>query len=430
MKTKQQIIWQPNPGPQTEALKCNEGEILYGGARGGGKTDAGIAWLLRWVNNPEYRFLVIRRNSGDLKDWIDRAKKMYKHLEADFVQGEVRFPSGAKGFFGHLHDADAYERYQGHEYQKILIEELTHIPTEELYLRLIGSCRSTVDGLKPQVFCTTNPGNVGHKWVKKRFVAPTKPGKRFTDPRGLTRIFIPAKVEDNPVLIKKDPNYINYLESLPAGLREAWREGSWESFEVKGAYYTKQIQEARQQLHVTKVAYETQLPVHTVWDLGVGDSTAIGFFQQYGNEIRMLDYYENSGEGLQFYAKILDEKGYKYGNAIMPHDINVRELGTGKSRKETAESLGIKPIIVAPMLPVDDGIQAVRMMFNRIWFDEVKCKDFLEALSQYRKEWDQKKNCFKNKPLHDWTSHAADMIRYLATSELQKPKTIIVHHGR
>lgn len=428
MKTKQKILWQSNPGPQTEALTRVEKEILYGGARGGGKTDAGIAMLLRWIGNAEYRFLVIRRNSGDLKDWVDRAQQMWRDTGAEFTQGEVRFPSGAKGVFGHLYDNDAYERYQGHEYQKIVIEELTHIPNEELYLKLIASCRSTVDGIKPQVFCTTNPGNIGHKWVRQRFVDVSKPGERFVDKFGGTRVFIPAKVEDNPVLMEKDPDYVNFLDSLPDGLREAWREGSWDNFEVKGAYYSKPIEQARREGRITSVPYDKYLDVHTWWDLGIGDSTAILFFQVYGMEWRLIDSFEASGEGLAYYREVLDDKGYRYGRHFAPHDIEVKELGTGKSRLETAKELGIK-FEVAPKLSIDDGIQAVRMRFGTLWIDQNKNEAFLEALEQYRKEFDEKRNCFKNKPFHDWTSHYADALRYWSVTKFKPTGFVQVRHG-
>ncbi len=353
---------------------------------------------------------------------------MWRGTGAEFVQGEVRFPSGAKGIFGHLHDGDAYERYQGHEYQKMVIEELTHIPTEELYLKLMASCRSTVDGLTPQIFCTTNPGNAGHKWVKKRFVDITKHNERYSDKGGRTRIFIPAKIEDNPELMRKDPKYVAYLDSLPNALRLAWREGSWETFEVKGSYYTKWIEEARKDGRITSVPYDKSLEVHTWWDLGIGDSTVILFFQNYGHEWRLIDTFSAEGEGLAYYRSVLDEKGYLYGKHYAPHDIQVRELSTGKSRLETAKTLGIK-FKVAPRLPIDDGIQAVRTRFNTLWIDQEKCEDFLEAISQYRKEFDDKRNMFKDKPLHDWTSHYADALRYWGISKHSTQGFVQFRHG-
>lgn len=231
--------WKPQP-KQIQAMIRKEFEILYGGARGGGKTEAGIVWLTypEYRNNPRYRALTIRKQADDLKDWVDRAYVLYRRVGAKKVgtPPEFHFPSGAIIRTGHLRDEDAYEKYQGHEYQRMLIEELTQIPEEVRYLQLISSCRSTVDGLRPQVFCTTNPGGPGHWWVRARFIDPVPPGIPYTDPlSGRSRIFIPATVDDNPILLEKDPSYIQFLDSLPNGLREAWRYGSWD-FVVGAAF--------------------------------------------------------------------------------------------------------------------------------------------------------------------------------------------------
>lgn len=224
--------WHPHP-KQIEALQRSEFEVLYGGARGPGKTDAGIVWMQKTAGNPEFRGLVIRKNADDLHDWVDRARHMYSGWKVEVVgkPAEIRFPSGAKIRTGHLKDDNAYEKYQGHEYQRMLIEELTQITDEERYIKLISSCRSTVDNLPARVFLTTNPGGPGHQWVKKRFVDPTTPGKPFRDPQtDRTRIFIQAKVQDNPTLIKKDPGYVQFLDGLPFELRKAWRDGDWDVF--------------------------------------------------------------------------------------------------------------------------------------------------------------------------------------------------------
>ncbi|MDL1870624.1 hypothetical protein FBR05_00275 [Deltaproteobacteria bacterium PRO3] len=229
----QKIFWQAHPGPQTEALRRSEFEILYGGARGGGKTECGLVVMIepKYVFNPRYRFLVVRKNAKDLDDWLDRARWMYSPLKAEVIGREIRFPSGAVGRTGNLKDKNAFEQYIGHEYQKILIEEMTLIPSEESYEKLVSSCRSTVPGLTPQVFATTNPGNAGHIWVKNRFV---KHGamKPYRDPTtGRWRVYIPARVDDNPTLMQRDPTYVNWLRGLPPKLRAAWLEGNWDVFE-------------------------------------------------------------------------------------------------------------------------------------------------------------------------------------------------------
>lgn len=194
------------------------------------------------------------------------------------------------------------------------------------------------------------------------------------------------------------------------------------SFEAstKGAYYRDQIQKMRDERRITHVPYEPMLPVYTWWDLGMSDSTSIGFFQIVGREIRMIDYYEASGEGLNHYANILTSKGYTYAEHYAPHDIEVRELGTGKSRKEIASNYGIN-FLTVPNLPIQDGINAARIRMNRLWIDEKKCERFIDAISQYRKEWNDKMGDYKATPLHDWTSHAADMLRYWAVTNVYAP---------
>lgn len=191
---------------------------------------------------------------------------------------------------------------------------------------------------------------------------------------------------------------------------------------VHGAYYGREMSQAEKDNRITKVPWEPKLKVHTAWDLGIGDSTAIWFVQQSGKEIRVIDYYENSGVGLDHYAKVLGEKSYVYGDHILPHDATVKELGTGRSREETLRSLGIVPRII-PAQSVEDGINAARLQIPRCWFDADRCKRGIEALRQYRRDYDEKLKNFKQRPLHDWTSHAADAFRYLALG-LREPVSV------
>lgn len=185
------------------------------------------------------------------------------------------------------------------------------------------------------------------------------------------------------------------------------------SFEaaVKGAYYGKEMNDAEDR--IAAVPYDPRLPVHTAWDLGVADSTVIWFIQTHGSETRVIDVLKGEGVGLDWYAKQLQERDYLWGNHYLPHDVEVRELGTGKSRKEVLEGLGIKAT-VCPSIPVADGIQAVRMLLPTCWFDKVKCKVGIEALRMYRRDYDEKRQEFRVNPLHDWTSHYADAFRYFA----------------
>jgi len=178
---------------------------------------------------------------------------------------------------------------------------------------------------------------------------------------------------------------------------------------IIGAYYGKEMSAAAER--ITRVPHDPAVEVETWWDLGIGDSTAVWFVQRVNSEIRFIDYIEASGEGLPFYAKALRERPYLYSRHVLPHDVEVRELGTGKSRKEMLAGLGMQNIVVAPKLPIDDGIQAVRMLLPRAWFDAEKCKQGIEALKQYRRDWDDKLKVFRSHPLHNWASHGADAAR-------------------
>ena len=147
--------------------------------------------------------------------------------------------------------------------------------------------------------------------------------------------------------------------------------------------------------------------------------------KRFGNYYRsVIDYYEANGHGLEHYVKVLQDRGYKYGNHWLPHDAQIRELGTGRTRVETLTRLGIIPNLITRM-EVADGINAVRITLPHCWFNSIKCEKGIDALKMYRREKDDKKNNFKDKPLHDWTSHAADAFRYLASAwQAQRPKPV------
>jgi phage terminase large subunit len=183
---------------------------------------------------------------------------------------------------------------------------------------------------------------------------------------------------------------------------------------IIGAYYGKLLAALDDDNRITRVPYDPGLPVHTAWDLGINDSTAIWFAQVYrGGAVNVIDYYENSGVGLDHYAEVLRKKDYHWGDHLAPHDIEVRELGSGKSRLETAFGLGIR-FKVIPKMKIADGINAARMLIPKCYFDREKCAEGLEMLRQYRQEWDDRKRMFRDQPRHDFTSHSADAFRYLA----------------
>lgn len=188
---------------------------------------------------------------------------------------------------------------------------------------------------------------------------------------------------------------------------------------VEGSYYAKYIDRMRLRSQIGMVPYEIGFKTHTVWDLGVRDSTCIIFFQIIGQTIRIIDYYENSKYGLEHYIQVVKQKEYIYGKHIAPHDIKVREFTSGISRIEKARQLGIS-FVVAPDLSIEDGIEAVRTTLGKCWIDDQKCAPLIKALENYRQEYDIRHRIYKAQPLHDWSSHASDAMRYLAIS---LPKT-------
>lgn len=218
-------------------------------------------------------------------------------------------------------------------------------------------------------------------------------------------------------------------EGMP---EEMIQQEFYNSFEAPmvGAYYGKQLMLAEKAGRITIVDHEPRLPVDTYWDLGMADSMSIWFVQTLGHEKRIIDYFEDSGEGLAYYCRVLKgqhedgehRREYNYGKHIAPHDIEVRELGTGKSRLETAKSMGLK-FHVCKQHEVVDGIEAVRNVISTCWFDAKKCERGLECLRNYRKEWDDKKKVFRDNPLHDWASHGADSFRIFAMSQRSRPIT-------
>lgn len=418
--------WKPFP-KQEIALQSKAFETLFGGARGPGKTDAGIVWMIYdqdgnggspvLFTNALYRGLVIRKNFTDLKDWIDRAQRMYHGMGGKLVGNDFIFPSGAKIVTGHLSDANAYLKYMGHEYHRILIEELTHIPSEDSYLKLIASARSTVPGLNARVFATTNPGGPGHPWVKKRFVDPARLMQVFNDPRsGRTRVYIPGTVDDNPRLKELDPEYVRFLESLPPDQKAQWRYGSWENQKVKGAYYADDIFQAQEEQRISLLPYNPNLPVHTFWDLGLNDVQVCWFVQIVGQAFNFIDVLHDNDKGWDFYVHALKEKKYHYGIMGLPHDGTKRSADTKRSFKDTLEAENFTVIIVPRTADKQNSIDVSRKYFPSCYFDSESTAKGIEALTMYRRLWIEDRQTFDTKPYHDWTSNFADAYQCFAAA--------------
>lgn len=196
------------------------------------------------------------------------------------------------------------------------------------------------------------------------------------------------------------------------------------SFEagVIGAYFSQQIIDARREGRISRVPHYPDLPVFTWWDIGMDDCTTIIFTQNVNRELHIIDYYEQSGEGMPHYVKILKDKPYIYARHSGPHDLKVRELGTGKSREATARQLGIKFDIQRKPKYKNDTIEMARNIFPRCWIDEIKCERLIACLENYRKEYDEKRKVFLEHPERDWSCHGSDAFQNLAQGHIFEKK--------
>jgi len=302
--------WEPAPGPQEEALCRSENEILCGGARGGGKTDIGLAWIADpdYVSHPEYRSLVIRKDYDDLTDWIFRARIFFQGMgEIIGNPAYIKWHAGGITRLGHWKDKKTIGKYIGHEYWKMLIEELTQsVSTLLEYKMLLGSLRIKESVKKsnpliiPQFMGNTNPGGAGHAWVHRYWVT-TCENKTFVDPEtDYTRIFIPFKATDNPHLSLE---YKKWLDGLPEPLKSAWRDGKWDCFE--GQFFTD---------FGTHLAEEPfQIPrelclssLYGSLDIGISHPTSYGhYLRDNSNRVHRLFTYQNKGMTHREHAKAI-----------------------------------------------------------------------------------------------------------------------------
>lgn len=221
-----------------------------------------------------------------------------------------------------------------------------------------------------------------------------------------------------------DPSQIEWLVAAARLDRETADQEYYCSFlgGVAGAYYGQQMRFLAQNNRITRVPWDSMLPVVTWWDLGYDDATTIWFVQRQPGQVRLIDYEEHSGEGLTYYAKLIKDKQYVYSHHVMPHDIEVTELGSGYKRRDTAIKLGIKPIQVCQRHQVHEGIDAVRSLLPSCYFDAEKCATGIQALREYTKEFDAEKLVYKKVPRHDKSSHGADAFRYGAKGDFARPE--------
>lgn len=435
------VVWEPTP-KQAEFLACNDYEVLYGGAAGGGKSDAmlieatGAAY--GGPGNAHFRAVIFRKTFPDLRDLIDRARELYPQFMPGITYNKVDHtfttPQGAKIEFAYLANDDDRLKYRGRAWNFIGFEELTLWATSRCYEYLKSRCRTTDRALVPHCYvrATTNPDGPGQLWVMKHWgigedgqgtvidtaqefeeVLPDDSVRHVM--RQVRRRFIPARLADNRFLL--GTGYRERLLVLPPDDREALLHGRWTGNRVRGAYYLLEMQRARAEGRLRNVPHVAGVPVNTFWDLGWNDTTAIVFHQRVHLEDRFPLAFQQSGEAIPYYAAFLQrcsaERGFVYGTHYLPHDADHKSLQTGKSVRDLLEGAlpGHRFVVVPRVEHLLTGIQQTRVAFGGCWFDVEECADLIAALDAYRKKWDPRLEVFTDEAVHDGFSNYADAFR-------------------
>ena len=386
-----------------EKLFC----ILYGG-RGGAKSWEIADYLLIDGAKNVNRNLCCREIQKSIKnsvhklleDRINRWKlgRFYRVLDA-----EIRGINGTTFQYAGLqdHTVESIKSFEG--CNRTWIEEAQTVSRHSLEI-LIPTVIRTADC---QVIMSLNP-DLATDAVYADYIIPALNGDR--DDVSLINV----NYQDNKYC---PPELFKLAEDMKVANHSKWLHiyMGQPKLIADGAIYKDELEKAQEEGRITRVPVDPILPVFTVWDLGIGDAMSIWFVQVYGKEPRLVDFYENSGEGIGHYIKLIKAKGYDYGGHFAPHDIEVRELTSGKSRRETAAAMGIAFTVVTNV-SIADGIDATRNLLDIVWIDENRCAEGLRCIRNYRREFSDKLQELKAMPVHDWASHAADALRYVALS--------------
>jgi len=361
-----------------------------------GKTVSAINHLIKAAiecDKPNPRFAYIAPTYGQAKRvaW-DYLQEYTRPLGATYNVSELR-----ADFWGRrisLYGSDNPDSLRGQYFDGVVIDEVGD-QNPKIWNEIVRP--ALADRLGWALFIGTPKGN--NHFYELRNRAADEPDWKLLEFRASETGVLPA-------------------EELKAALKEMGQDKYDQEFEcsfnaaVEGSYYGQIINSLEADGRITDFPRDDLCKSFVAWDLGMGDSTALWVAQVAGKEVHILECIENHGVGLDWYVSWLRENNYQHFDQILPHDVEVRELGTGKSRKEVLQEAGLQ-ITVCPRLSVADGIQAVRRLLPRCWF-HTRTRNGINALRNYRREYDEKRQVFYDKPMHDWSSHFSDAMRYLA----------------
>jgi hypothetical protein len=371
--------------------------------RRAGKTCASLQRLIHDALKGEkpqgrYAFVAPQFNQCKAIGW-DYVKHMTRDIPGTQINESELRVDFANGSRIRLFGADNPDRLRGQRFDGIVMDEVAQMP-RNLWGEVIRPALADRQGWCGMIGTPAGKNIFWEFWDKAQKDDDWTTLKLRADETGL----LP---ETELAAMRKEMTTAEYQQEMLCSFDAA----------IRGAYFGEVMADAVKENRITRVPHDPALRVITSWDLGISDSTVIWMWQIAGAEIRAIDLMEFQGVGLPEIVREIQKKQYNFSRHVFPHDVKVRELGTGRSREEVLRDLGIKVTTVKAAL-VADGIDALRNMIPRMWFDEDNCKIGIEALKQYRTEYDERRGVFRNNPLHDWTSHFADSARYFAMAKV------------
>jgi len=389
------------PSAFAELYQPHRYKVFWGG-RGGAKSTAFADALIVLANASPLRILCAREKQNSIRESVHNllASRITKHGFSDYevLNTEIRHRNGSRFFFAGLwNNIDSIKSIEGVDI--CWVEEANSV-SEDSWKKLIPTIR------KPgsEIWVSFNP-ELKSDAAYQRFVVNPPPEAYVKK----------VSWRDNPWFTNEMRLEMEYLQRTDEDEYQHVWEGELKQF-ADGSIYARQLRQAHAEGRVTSIPVESAVEVHTFWDLGRNDTTAIWFMQAVGREHRFIDYYESRLVEIDHYARVLKEKGYLYGTHYLPHDAEVTDLSSRRgSRKRILEDAGVRPITIVPRIPdINSGIEQTRKAFPRCWFDEKRCTEGLEALANYQYVFDEKYDTFRQTPLHNWASNGADAFRQYA----------------